>query len=117
MGIVFVQAKVTGPTGKQATLKFLVDSGAMYTLLPWRVWRAIGLKPMESIKCSLVDGTMVERKVSECRIALPQGKRTTPVLLGKKGDEALLGMVTLEELRLVLNPFTRQLQPMRMMLA
>ena len=49
--------------------------------------------------------------------ALPQGKRTTPVLLGKKGDEALLGMVTLEELRLVLNPFTRQLQPMRMMLA
>jgi hypothetical protein len=39
------------------------------------------------------------------------------VLLGEKGDEALLGTVTLEELRVVLNPFTRQLQPMRMILA
>ncbi len=117
MGIVYVEGTVTGPTGKQATVNFLVDSGAMYTLLPRKVWRAIGLKPMDSIKCLLADGTEVERKVSECRISLPQGQRSTPVLLGEKADEALLGTVTLEELRLVLNPFTRQLKPMRMMLA
>jgi predicted aspartyl protease len=41
----------------------------------------------------------------------------TPVILGEEGDEALLGIVTLEILGLVLNPFTRTLQPMRMMLA
>jgi clan AA aspartic protease len=117
MGLVFVEGTVTGPTGKQATLKFLVDSGAIYTLVPRKVWRAIGLKPVDSIKLSLADGTTVARKVSECRIAIPQGERSTPVLLGEKNDEALLGTVTLEELRLVLNPFTRQLQPMRMMLA
>jgi len=117
MEVLFVEGAVTGPTGNQGAVQFLVDSGVMYTLLPWKVWRAIGLKPMDSIKLSMADGTAVERKVSECRIALPQGKWTTPVLLGKKDDEALLGMVTLEEFRLVLNPFTRQLQPMRMMLA
>jgi len=116
MGVVFVEGTVTGPTGKRAMLRFLVDSGASYTLLPYKVWRGIGLRPMDSVKCILADGTEVERKVSECRIALPQGERSTPVLLGEKGDEALLGTVTLEELRLVLNPFTRQLQPMRMML-
>ncbi len=38
------------------------------------------------------------------------------VILGEPGDEALLGTVTLENLGLVLNPFTRTLQPMRMML-
>ena len=117
MGLVHIEGTVTGPKGKSATLKFLVDSGATYTLLPWKVWRAIGLKPMDSIKLSLADGTEVKRKVSECRIALPQGRRSTPVLLGEKGDAALLGTVTLEELRLILNPFTRQLQPMRMILA
>jgi clan AA aspartic protease len=117
MRVVFVKGTVSGPTGKQATVEFLVDSGAMYTLLPRKVWCAIGLKATDSMKCSLADGTTVERKVSECRITLPQGERSTPVLLGEKGDEALLGTVTLEELRLVLNPFTRQLQPMRMMLA
>jgi hypothetical protein len=38
-------------------------------------------------------------------------------MLGEKEDEALLGTVTLEEFGLVLNPLTRKLQPMRMMLA
>ena len=117
MGIVFVEGTVTGPTGKQSKLKFLVDSGAIYTLLPRKVWRAIGLKPIDSVKCVLADGTEVERKVSECKITLPQGQRHTPVMLGEKGDEALLGAVTLEILGLILNPFTRKLQPMRMMLA
>ena len=117
MGIVFVEGKVTGPTGKQADVRFLVDSGATYTLLPYKTWRAIGLKPTDSIRVRLFDGTPVERRVSDCLISLPQGKRHTPVLLGEEGDTALLGMVTLEELRLVLNPFTRELQPMRMRLA
>jgi hypothetical protein len=41
----------------------------------------------------------------------------TPVVLGEEVDEALLGIVTLEILGLVLNPFTRTLQPTRMVLA
>lgn len=117
MGVVFIEGTVTGPAGKQATLKFLVDSRATYTLLPRKIWRAIGLKTMGSVKRVLADGTEVERKVSECRIGLPQGERHTPVMLGEKGDEALLGMITLEILGLILNPYTRELQPMRMMLA
>ncbi|WP_313885033.1 hypothetical protein [Desulfofundulus sp. TPOSR] len=40
----------------------------------------------------------------------------TPVILGEPGDEALLGVVTLEILGLVLNPFNRILQPMRVAL-
>jgi aspartyl protease family protein len=66
---------------------------------------------------TLADGTTIERNVSECHIALPQGDGYTPVILGQNGDEALLGTVTLEILGLVLNPFNRTLQPMRMMLA
>jgi hypothetical protein len=38
-------------------------------------------------------------------------------VLGEPGDEALLGVVTLENLGLVLNPFDRTLRPMRAMLA
>jgi len=36
------------------------------------------------------------------------------VVLGENGDHALLGVVTLEILGLVFNPFDRTLQPMRM---
>jgi hypothetical protein len=40
-----------------------------------------------------------------------------PVILGEEVDEALLGSMSLKILGLVLNPFTRTLQPTRMMLA
>jgi len=75
------------------------------------------LSPKRAMTFTLADGTTIERKVSECHVALPQGEGHTPVILGEPGDEALLGVVTLEILGLVLNPFNRTLQPMRMMLA
>ena len=39
-----------------------------------------------------------------------------PVIYGEEGDDPLLGVTTLEALGLVLNPFTRELYPMRMLL-
>lgn len=48
---------------------------------------------------------------------LPARRATSPVVLGEREDEALLGAVTLETLGLMLNPLTRTLQPMRMLLA
>ncbi len=117
MGVVYIEGAVTGPTGKQARGRFLVDSGATYTLLPHDVWSAVELTPKRAVRFTLADGTTIERQVSECHISLPQGEGHTPVILGEPGDEALLGVVTLEILGLVLNPFTRTLQPMRMLLA
>jgi len=116
MGVTYIEGTVTGPTGKQETVKFLVDSGAKYSLLPQKVWEAIELQPKRKLSFVLADGTTVERSVSEAHIALPQGEAHTPVVLGEKNDEALLGVVTLEILGLVLNPFDRTLHPMRMTL-
>ncbi|MGH9832928.1 MAG: retroviral-like aspartic protease family protein [Blastocatellia bacterium] len=117
MGLTFVQGTVTGKRGKRETVDFLVDSGATYTLLPQKTWHKLGLKPKRRMGFVLADGTEIERDISECHIALPQGDATTPVILGEKGDEPLLGVVTLEILGLMLNPFKRTLEPMRMMLA
>ena len=113
MGITYVDAEAVGPTGKRASVRLLVDSGATYSLLPEQVWRAIELEPQREMGFTLADGTVVERRVSECRLSLVQGAGHTPVVLGEPGDEGLLGVVTLEILGLVLNPFNRSLQPMR----
>jgi clan AA aspartic protease len=117
MGITYVKGTVTGKRGKKQTLKFLVDSGAGYTLLPEKVWRKLGLKPKRTMDFVLADGTEIKRKVSECYIKLAQGEGHTPIVLGEGADEALLGVITLEMMGLMLNPFDRTLQPMRMMLA
>jgi predicted aspartyl protease len=92
----------------------MVDSGATYSVLPNRVWKAIGLSPTREQAFALADGTTISRGVSECLTILPQGEGHSPVALGEPGDEALLGVVTLENLGLVFNPFSRTLHPMRM---
>lgn len=116
MGITYICGTVTGPKG-QRTLDFLVDSGATYTLLPFEVWQAIGLDPKRTLTFALADGTKVERAISECHIALEAGEGHSPVILGEPGDDALLGVVTLENIGLVFNPFSRTLHPMRLLLA
>ena len=117
MGLTFVEATVSNPEGESSDIRFLVDSGATYTVLPAGTWQALGLKPKRQMTFTLADGTAVERDVSECFAQCAHGEAHTPVILGEPGDEPLLGVVTLEILGLVLNPFTRELQPMRMMLA
>jgi predicted aspartyl protease len=98
-------------------VRFLVDSGAKFSLLPLDTWRTVGLEPKRRVTFVLADGTPIERDVSECYIRLPQGEGHTPVVLGEPGDEALLGVVTLEILGLILHPFSRTLQPARLLLA
>lgn len=117
MGLTTIEGEVKGVPTKGVRVRFLVDSGASYTLLPETVWKALKLKPKRTMTFSLADGTTIDRGISECLIKLPQGEGHTPVILGMPGDEPLLGAVTLEILGLVLNPFNRTLHPMRMMLA
>jgi predicted aspartyl protease len=115
--MVHADLEVTGADGRSATARFLVDSGAFYSVLPEVVWRAIGLEPTRDLDFVLADGTSIARKISECRFAFQGIEATSPVVLGEGEDVALLGSVTLETLGLVLNPLRRTLTPMRMRLA
>jgi clan AA aspartic protease len=117
MGLPYIEGKVIGNGGVSETVSFLVDSGANYTLLSKDTWEKLGLKAKKTLSFTLADGTKIERAVSECRIEILGDDFHTPVILGEEGDEPLLGAVTLEILGVVLNPFNRTLQPMRMMLA
>ena len=119
MGLTYVDGVVrSGQTRtRRREVRFLVDSGAVYSVLRRADWRALGLKPVRELEFVLADGTRLKRQVSECLFELEGRKATSPVVLGQREDEALLGAVTLETLGLILNPLTRRLQPMRMLLA
>lgn len=116
MGMTFVEGGVSGPRGRKRRVRLLVDSGASYSVLPYKVWRGIGLSPRRSVSFTLADGTVITRPVSECQVELGDQQAHTPVVLGDPGDEALLGAVTLEVFGLVLNPLRRTFQPMQMRL-
>lgn len=119
MGLTYVEGTVRAPGRRlrPRRVRFLVDSGAVYSVLRRSDWQALGLKPARELDFVLADGTSLTRGVSECTFELDGRRATSPVVLGETEDEALLGAVTLETLGLMLNPLSRTLQPMRMVLA
>ena len=119
MGVTYVQARLRRPDGRGPTrnVRFLVDSGAIYSVLPEEIWRALRLKAHRQVEFTLADGTPIERDVSECRFEIRGETATSPVVLGEEHDGALLGAVTLETLGFMLNPLTREILPMRMALS
>jgi len=80
MGVTYVEGVASGPTGKQAAVRFLVDSGATYSLVPHDVAQMIELTPKRGVTFTLADGTTVERAVSECHLRIPKGEGHTPVI-------------------------------------
>ena len=117
MGMVHVDVDVSREGGAATTVRFLVDSGAAYSVLPYEVWRGLGLGPNRSMDFVLADGTAIRRDVSHCLFTYQGIMAPSPVVLGEPQDDALLGSITLEAMGLVLNPFERTLRPMRMRLA
>ena len=119
MGLTYVEGTVSAPghRRRRRLVRFLVDSGAVYSVLRRPDWQALGLKPERELEFVLADGTALTRGVNECLFELEGRRVTSPVVLGETEDEALLGAVTLETLGFMLNPLSRKLQPMRMVLA
>jgi predicted aspartyl protease len=118
MRITYVEGLVKGSADhlESENVRFLVDNRTSFTVLPKALWQKIALKPERTLSFQRADGTCVEKPVSEAFVIFPQGEAYTPVVLGEEGDKALLGVVTLEILGLMLNPFDRTLLPKQMLL-
>src|SRR5207249_3987733 len=102
---------------RKATVDFLIDSGAVYSLVPAATLRKLGVKPHRTVTFSLADGRTINRRVGDAYFEFQGEGGAAPVIFGEPGDEPLLGATTLESIGLVLDPFKRRLIPMRMMLA
>lgn len=118
MGVTYVPVTLRAAAGRRRVrARMLVDSGAVYSLLPPRTWQRLKLKPKRKELFQLADGSTVERQVSECVVGYGRAEAHSPVILGEPGDDQpLLGAVTLETLGLMLDPFSRRLRPMRLVL-
>jgi len=119
VGMTSMVALVQHPSGRgrRRRLSVLVDGGAIYTVLPAPVWKGLGLVPTRRAEFALADGTTVARGLAEARFTIAGQTATSPVVCGEDRDSALLGAVTLETLGLMLNPLSRELLPMRLLLA
>ena len=102
---------------KFAEVEFLVDSGTVYSLVPGKILDELEIEPYREVSFSLADGTSIKRRVCSGYFEFEGEGGPAPIVYGEEGDSPLLGATTLESLGLVLNPFSRTLHPMRMLMA
>ncbi len=119
MGVTSVSVTITNleDPKKKITGRFLVDTGAAYTVIPERDAKKLKLKPVKSQTFSLADGTAVTRNLSFAMVEIDGNRAPSTVVIGEKDDSPLLGVITLENMGLLVDPFKRKLRPMRLMLA
>jgi len=118
MGVTHVSVKVANPgrPTRAARLKMLVDSGAAYSVVSATTLKKIGIRPSGSRSFVLADGTEIVRRTGAAIFRFEGREGASTVIFGEPGDASLLGVVTLEELGLILDPMRRELRPMPMSL-
>jgi len=120
MGITFTTAKISNPRrarGRALEIEFLIDTGAIYSVVPGSIARAVGLEKLECEEFTLADGTHRAYDVAEAFFELGDRRGTSKVVFGPANVTPLLGALTLESLGLMVNPVTREILPMRLFLA
>ena len=118
MGLTVLGLEVGNPANPEVTKtdEFLIDSGAVYSVVPAPVLESLNIKPLAEETFRLADGSKVVRNKG---IALfKHGDRVggADVIFGEEDDATLLGALTLESLGLVLDPLKRELKPLPMIL-
>jgi len=94
----------------------MIDSGAVYSLVPKAELEKLEIPPYKKMDFFLADGAKITRQVGDAYFEYQGEGGAAPVIFGEEGDEPLLGATALESCGLVLNPFRRELYPMRMAL-
>ncbi|MBI4656873.1 MAG: aspartyl protease family protein [Elusimicrobia bacterium] len=106
-----------GKPKKTVVLEFLVDSGAIYSVVPDKILKKLGIKPVSKEIFTLANGEKIKRKKGIALFKF-QGKiGGADVIFGEKGDSILLGAFTLKSLGLVLDPLKRELKSVPLIIA
>jgi clan AA aspartic protease len=114
MGITHVSVKVGNPAngGFTEDVRCLVDSGAVYSLIPRTVLERLGIEPHSEREFVLANGDAIRRGLATATFEYDGRRGDSMVIVGEPGDDPLLGGTTLEGFGLVLDPFRRELRPM-----
>ncbi len=118
MGLTFLEIAIGNPANPAVTEKvdFLVDSGAIYSVVPTPVLERLGIQPLAVQEFRLANGTKVLRKKGGALFKYGDRIGVADVIFGEEGDSVLLGAFTLEALGLSLDPLRRELKQLPMLL-
>lgn len=119
MGLTALEIEVGNPANPEVTekIEFLIDSGAIYSVVPTPILERLGIKPLSEQEFRLADGTKIVRRKGVAIFKYGDRIGGADVIFGEERDSILLGAFTLEALGLCLDPLRRELRPLPTILA
>ena len=95
--------------GRFQPIEALVDTGTTYSWVRRDVLERLAVVPEDEWPFVLADGREVRYPVAWINIRLGARAQPTIVVFGEQGSEPILGVVTLEEFRLAVDPVNHRL--------
>jgi clan AA aspartic protease len=94
---------------QQTEIEFLVDSGAIYTVIPAVSLQSLNITPHSERIFTLADGRQITWPVGNAGFTIGSRQGASVVVFGPGDTPSLLGVATLEELGLGIDPVRREL--------
>ncbi len=118
MGLTVLEIEVGNPAKPNTTekIEFLIDSGAVYSVVPKKILKKLGIKPIAKQEFRLANGEKIVRDKGIALYRYQQRVGGADVVFGEAEDSILLGAFTLEALGLALDPLKRELRELPMLL-
>ena len=112
MGTVKVPIAVGDPQGRTfEEIEVVVDTGSTYTAVPRAMLQRLGVPVERSLPSQTADGRIVPVDVAHTMIRVESLTFPTPIIFAEAGEPSLLGVVTLEEAALAVDPVAGRLVP------
>ena len=116
MGIMKVTIGMGDPQGRTfEDLEVTVDTGSAYTAVPRELLQRLGVPVERSLPSETADGIIVPVDVGRTTIRLEGREFHTPIVFAEEGEPSLLGMVSLAEAALAVDPTARRLIPVNLL--
>ena len=105
MGLTHVSVTIKNPkTGEYFESQFLIDTGAMDSLVPASELTKIGIEPVGKRTYELADGTLLEFDVGLVVISFMNETTAGRIIFGPENAEPILGVVALESAGMIVDP-------------
>ncbi len=119
MGLTVLEIEAGNPASPDVRKKieFLIDSGAVYSVVLSPILEKLGIRPLAEQEFRLADGSKIVRRKGIALFKYKERIGGADVIFGEEGDSILLGAFTLEALGLSLDPLRRELKQLPMILA
>lgn len=92
-------------------LEVTVDTGSTFTAVPRELLQRLGIPVERSLPSKTADDRIVPVDVGVANIRLEGLEFPTPVIFAEAGEPSLLGVVSLEEAALAVDPVAGRLAP------